>query len=256
MNCNELKLLLDGYSDGELDLVEHGQVEMHVGDCSACRDIYQKNISLRNALAHESFYYRAPAHLRERVFASFEPFENDGREKLSWWQWRPWLSWEWAAAFSLLVIVIMLAMWSVRSPDDALANDLVASHVRSLMADHLTDVASTDQHTVKPWFDGRLDFAPPVIDFAPQGFVLVGGRLDYASNRPVAALVYKRRQHLINLFIYPEPSRFPASEGSTVKQGYNLIHWNQSGMTYWAVSDLNLEELRQLAHLYQDGQQG
>jgi anti-sigma factor RsiW len=121
------------------------------------------------------------------------------------------------------------------------------------MADHVTDVASTDQHTVKPWFDGRLDFAPPVLDFAPQGFVLVGGRLDYASNRPVAALVYKRRQHVINLFIFPEQGRLQA-DGSAIKQGYNLIHWNRSGMTFWAVSDLNLEELRQLANLYQDAQ--
>ena len=252
MNCEESKLLLDGYSDGELDLVKHGRVEAHIDDCSECRAIYQKNISIKKALAHESFYYRAPAHLREHVLASLELSGNDAVEKRPWWQVRPRLAWEWAAAFSLLVIVAMLAVWQVRSPDDDLANELVASHVRSLMADHLTDVVSTDQHTVKPWFDGRLDFAPTVIDLAPQGFVLAGGRLDYVSNRPVAALIYKRRQHVVNLFIFPEQNRLPASEGSTVKQGYNLIHWNRSGMTYWAVSDLNLEELRQLAHLYQD----
>ena len=218
MNCNESRLLLDGYSEGELDLVKHGQVEMHIDDCSVCRNIYQKTISIKKTLGHESFYYRAPAHLRDNVLASLELCENDGEEKRSWWRSRPWprprLSWEWAAAFSLLLILITVAIWPVRSPDDVLANDLVASHVRSLMADHLTDVPSTDQHTVKPWFDGRLDFAPPVVDLAPQGFVLIGGRLDYASNRPVAALVYKRRQHVINVLIFPEESRFPASEGS------------------------------------------
>lgn len=255
MNCEESRPLLDGYSDGELDLAKHVQVETHIDDCSACRDIYQKNNSIKRALSHESFYYRAPAHLREHVLASLELSENDVVEKRRWWQSRPRLAWEWAAAVSLLVIVAALVVWPIRSPDDALANELVASHVRSLMADHITDVASTDQHTVKPWFDGRLDFAPTVIDLAPQGFVLVGGRLDYASNRSVAALVYKRRQHVINLFVFPAQSRAPASEGSTLKQGYNLIHWDRSGMTYWAISDLNLEELRQFAHLFQDWQQ-
>jgi len=255
MNCDDSRLLLDGYSDGELDLPKHVQVETHIDHCSECRAIYQRNISIRKALAHDSFYYRAPAHLQEHVLASLELSENDAPEKRQWWwQTRPRLAWEWAAAISLLVIVAALAVWPVRSSDDALANELVASHVRSLMADHITDVASTDQHTVKPWFDGRLDFAPTVIDLAPQGFVLVGGRLDYASNRPVAALVFKRRQHVINLFVFPEQSRAPASEGSTLKQGYNLIHWDRSGMTYWAISDLNLEELRQFANLYQDGQ--
>jgi anti-sigma factor RsiW len=210
---------------------------------------------MKRALAHESFYYKAPAHLREHVLASLELSENDAAGKRRWWQSRPRLAWEWAAAFSLLVIVVMVAVWPVRAPDDDLANEIVASHVRSLMADHVTDVVSTDQHTVKPWFEGRLDFAPTVIDLAPQGFVLVGGRLDYVSNRPVAALIYKRRQHVINLFIFPDQNRLPVSEGSTVKQGYNLIHWNRSGMTYWAVSDLNAEELRQLANLYQDRSQ-
>ena len=255
MNCNESRLLLHGYSDRELDREAHREVEAHIDDCSSCRTIHRRNVSISKALAHESFYYRAPADFREHVLASIDPLENDDAEKQSWWNSRPRLSWEWAVAFSLVVIVVMLATWPVRSPSDDLANELVASHVRSLMADHVTDVASTDQHTVKPWFDGRLDFAPPVIDLAPQGFVLVGGRLDYASNRSVAALVYKRRQHVINLFVFPEQSGVPASEGSTLKQGYNLIHWNRSGMTYWAISDLNLEELKQLAHLYQDWQQ-
>ena len=254
MNCNESRLLLSGYSDRELDPEQHREVETHIDDCSSCRDIHRRNVSISKALTHESFYYRAPADLRERVLASIDPLENDDGEKRSWWKSRPRLSWEWAVAFSLAVIVVMLAAWPVRSPSDDLANELVASHVRSLMADHVTDVASTDQHTVKPWFDGRLDFAPTVLDFAPQGFVLVGGRLDYVSNRPVAALVYKRRQHVINLFVFPEQGGLPASQGSMLKQGYNLIHWNRSGMTYWAVSDLNLEELTQLANLYQGGQ--
>ena len=121
------------------------------------------------------------------------------------------------------------------------------------MADHLTDVASSDQHSVKPWFEGRLDFAPPVTDFAPQGFVLVGGRLDYIADRPVAALVYKRRQHLINVFVFREEDGL-RSEPKTSKQGYNLGHWEKDGLTFWAVSDLNADELKVLAQLYSGDQ--
>ncbi|MBA3356983.1 MAG: anti-sigma factor [Pyrinomonadaceae bacterium] len=120
------------------------------------------------------------------------------------------------------------------------------------MANHLTDVPSSDQHTVKPWFDGKLDFAPPVTDLTAQGFPLVGGRLDYISNRPVAALVYQRRQHFINLFIWLSTNDSESGNKIMTRQGYNLIRWNQSGMTYWAVSDLNLNELQEFAQAVQN----
>jgi len=127
--------------------------------------------------------------------------------------------------------------------DATVGQEVVASHLRSLMATHLTDVPSSDHHTVKPWFNGKLDFSPIVADFGDRGFVLAGGRLDYLGNRPVAALVYRRRQHVINLFTWPT-SQPDLAIGAFDQQGYHAFHWTRSHVTYWAASDLNLEELR------------
>jgi anti-sigma factor RsiW len=155
---------------------------------------------------------------------------------------------------ALLIGVILTAglfhfIVPANNENDSLAQEVVASHIRSLMVDHLSDVVSTDQHTVKPWFDGKLDFAPVVVNLADQGFPLIGGRIDYLDNRPVTALVYQRNKHIINLFIWPSTDA-PETTPTTI-QGYHLINWTAGNTTYWAVSDVELSELQTFAQLIQ-----
>jgi len=247
MNCEDVRTLLDGYADGELDLVNHLQIEQHVVECEDCSQRVKKTAGLSKALSDDSFYYRAPNELREKIRISLGPPEREAAME-RWWNWR-WLPALATAAVATAVLMTMLVfLLPTRSADDMLASEIVSAHVRSMMIDnHLTDVPSSDQHTVKPWFDGKLDFAPPVIDLDGQGFKLIGGRLDYAAGRSVAALVYQRRQHKINLFIFPSDSNSNTPNKILLKQGYSVIHWDRSGMTFWAISDLNLNELQEFA---------
>jgi len=138
----------------------------------------------------------------------------------------------------------LVPRWQRPGADEFLATQLIASHVRSLMANHLTDVASSDQHTVKPWLDAKLDFAPPVVDLSSEGFPLVGGRLDYLDNRPVAALVYQRRKHFINLFVWPGETGAARPTMAMSHEGYQLLHWADPDFNYWAVSDVNANDLQ------------
>jgi anti-sigma factor RsiW len=251
MNCEEIQKLLDGYVDSELDLVNHLQIEQHLGECSECTVAHENLVTLRSALSGDEFYYSAPSDLRARIRSSLREAEPK-TERASFWSWR------WTPVFASLLVLAAVAVMLLtfvrpsRSNDELLAQEFVSAHIRSMMVEnHLKDVQSTDQHTVKPWFDGKLDFAPPVVDLAAQGFPLTGGRLDYADGHPVAALVYGRRQHVINLFIYPTPAA--DSQNKVLEhQGYNVIHWNRSGMTFWAVSDVNVGELQTFATALQN----
>jgi anti-sigma factor RsiW len=252
--CADMKVLMHGHLDGELDAANSFEVEDHLRTCSACGGEYQRLQALRATLRDDGLRYRAPDALRVRILGAIEPAPTarPAPANVRWWQrlWRDRRLGLPAAAFAAgLAMVLILPRQSLD-----LEQELVSEHVRSLMAGHITDVTTSDQHTVKPWFDGRLDFAPPVIDLASEGFALTGGRLDYIAGRAVAALVYKRREHLINLFIWPAEKTEGGVERvqSSVNNGYNTLHWSGSGMTFWAISDLNPAELQEFMRRFQD----
>jgi anti-sigma factor RsiW len=247
MNCREIRLLAHAGVDGELDVVRTLDLDQHFAACPSCSREHRELIALKDLLKADELYFEAPTQLKRgvrRALGFGRAKENAGIQWFSWWPTAAI-----GAACSLAVgLLLWMGVFS-NSADDRLAQEVAASHIRSLMVDHKTDVASSDQHTVKPWFDGKLDFAPPVVDLADHGFPLIGGRLDYLQNRSVAALVYQRNKHFINVFIWPGDSRSGAARKLTTRQGYNLVQWNHAGMTFWAVSDLNAAELADFSKL-------
>lgn len=250
MICQETHRLIHPYLDGELDLVRSLEIEAHLNDCEKCAQGYHELRGLHSAVRNTALRFEPRAALLDRVRTAVRDEERvTNRSPRLFWRWLiPTMS----AAALIIVGLSLLALLRQPSTSDLVAQEIVSSHVRSLMEKHLTDVPSSDQHTVKPWFDGRLDFSPPVRDLASAGFSLVGGRLDYIGNRPVAALIYQRRQHYINVFVWPSTGASDASERALVRQGYNLIQWTKSGMSYWAISDLNLAELQQFVQLLEN----
>ena len=252
MSCHETRELIHGYVDGELDLVRSMEIEEHLRDCHACTQSYKGIRSLRSVIGDGALRFDPPANLERRLRSTLRRESEPQRGSII-------LRWRWVLVgtsliAAVIVIWVVAGIFGRQSTGDLVAEEIVSSHVRSLMADHLTDVPSSDRHTVKPWFDGKLDFSPPVKDLSQQGFPLNGGRLDYIGNRRVAALVYQRGKHSINVFVWPSSGAAPINEKASVHQGYNLIRWTNAGMTYWVVSDLNLAELQQFAQLLQESQ--
>jgi anti-sigma factor RsiW len=253
VSCKLTQRFVPGYLDGELDLSRTIEMETHLRVCAECAQELERLQALRAALQRGSLAYAAPAALRERIQSSLRASSGtDVQEsKIKW----PSLNfWQLAGAFVLLALISISGwQWTARlrapSSDQQIAAEVFSSHVRSLEGNHLMDVVSTDQHTVKPWFDGKLDFSPPVEDLASDGFPLVGGRLDYLEGRQVAALVYQRRKHFINVFVWPSAAGSSSTQTIEPRQGYNMIRWSRSGFQFWAVSDVSAQDLAEFVRL-------
>ena len=249
MSCDLSRSVLHGYLDGELDAARAADFERHLETCRECVGALESQESLSASLQRIGLYERAPAPLLQKIRAGLDAATVSVIAPR-----RFPMRWMLAAAAILLVASVswyaLPRFLGGPNPSTVTAAELVDAHVRSLQPGHLTDVTSTDQHTVKPWFDGKIDFIPPVKDFADEGFPLIGGRLDVLNGRSVAALVYGRRKHLVNVFVWPTQEPDTPLHSSKVHQGYQWVHWRHQGMEFCAVSDLADPELRELAQLF------
>jgi anti-sigma factor RsiW len=243
MNCDEARILLHALIDGELDAGHASAIEAHAADCPRCGPELAAYRELRQAVSSQELGYRAPAFLRQSIGRALPaPAPAPSRRTLlKGFAMGGFVTAAMAAGVAFLIVG--------QSRDDLILSEAVSAHLRSLQAEHLTDVMSSDRHTVKPWFNGRIDLAPPVIDLTAQGFTLIGGRLDYISGKPVAALVYRRRVHVINLFVGQDLGAGGGLSGPELEtfQGFNILRWSGGGLDLLAVSDLNPDELKDFA---------
>ena len=248
MECSEARVAVSALVDDELSGEQRRLVEDHVASCAACSAIAEDYRRIGRSLKAAAFV-RAPADMAELIRLQIAR-EIGGDQSPAAGGWKTYTSQ--AAALLLVAGLSASTGWHVamtRSAQDGLQGDILSAHVRSLLQDKPTQIASSDRHTVKPWFIGRLDYAPPVQDLTAEGFPLTGARLDFVGDRRVASIVYMRRQHLINLFVWPaDAGAAAASEPSAVK-GYNALTWTADGVVHWAISDLNLPELKQFQSL-------
>jgi mycothiol system anti-sigma-R factor len=248
MSCDFPGTLLHAYLDGELDAMRAAEFERHLETCRDCTATLGAAESLRSSLQRAQLYETAPAGLRKKIRAELKiSTASTGTASVA--------AWRWLAAAAAILLVTGVAWFAVpqfrsTSPGSVTASEVIDAHIRSLQAGHLTDVASTDQHTVKPWFDGKLDFIPPVRDFMDEGFPLIGGRLDVLGERNVAALVYGRRKHFINVFVWPTKDPDTPIHPPGSRQGYQWVHWRHQGMEFCAVSDVSAQDLHELAQLF------
>jgi len=246
MSCDRADTVLHAYFDNELDALGAAEFERHLAECSECANGLAELKSLRSSLNEAQLFEKTPAALRKKVFADL----HATKPVVVMPSRTPWRWLAIAAALLLFAYTGWRVIPALRGDNHeaVLAAEVVDAHLRSLQPGHLTDVLSTDQHTVKPWFDGKLDFAPPVRDFAAEGFSLQGGRLDVVHGRTAAALVYGRRKHFVNVFIWPtgEPDAAPRAGSS---QGYQWLEWRKGGMEFYAVSDTAAADLEQLQQL-------
>ena len=248
MNCEEIEPLLHGYMDGELDAVTNQTVEAHLATCPRCPRELESFRELGAGLRQAALYERAPAALTNRVRAQARRLPGVAPRPV--YRWPAFAA---AAGIALAFIAVYGVSHLRPSAVDTTMTAIVDDHVRSLMAAHLVDINSTDKHTVKPWFDGKLDFAPPVERLDGTEYPLIGGRLDYVEGHAAAAVVYRHRKHFINLFIWPSTGGAEKAPAASSDRGYNVIHWTHDGMNYWAASDISAPDLQTFVGLVRRG---
>ncbi|AWL97356.1 anti-sigma factor RsiW [Bradyrhizobium ottawaense] len=245
MTCDEARIMLHALLDGELDAGHAREVEAHIAGCPGCAAELAAQREMQRVLADTDLRYVAPTSLRNKIEASLpKPQPQPSRRSVL-------RGFAMGSAVSALAATGIVAIVLRQDDQQRILSEVVSAHLRSLQAGHLTDVVSTDQHTVKPWFNGKLDVAPPVIDLTAQGFRLVGGRLDYIDARAIGAVVYKRRQHVINLFVAQTSSTEHQPPKTQTMQGFNCRRWGERGLNFWAVSDIGADELAEFVDKFE-----
>jgi anti-sigma factor (TIGR02949 family) len=248
MNCNEISQLLGAYLDGELEETLRPEVEKHLGDCPDCRKEADAIADFSSLVRTTMPTYKAPSKLKAKIRTSLR---KESAPESNWFFWfrRPLI---YAAAILVLGFVLASVLRTFApNKDQELIAQAITNHARSLMVDHLVDVASSDQHIVRPWFTGKLDYSPPVADLAPEGYTLVGGRIDMLDKRPVAAIVYRHGNQVINMFIWPAESRKINFEVRS-DRGYNFCGWNQAGLNYFCISAGTADEIEKFEDEFRD----
>nr|WP_041757481.1 anti-sigma factor [Bradyrhizobium sp. ORS 278] len=252
MTCDEAEILIHALADGELDAGHAREVEAHVATCARCAGELAAIRQMKQALSGADLTYKAPTALRERIEAALPDVQSTKVTPLVPPSRRSLLrGFAAGSALSALAATGLVAIVLRKDDKQRIEAEIVSAHLRSLQAGHLTDVISTDQHTVKPWFNGKLDVAPPVIDLTAEGFTLIGGRLDYVDARAIGAVVYRRRQHIINLFVAQTSSAERRAAKLDTIQGFNIRSWRDRGLSYWAVSDINADELNEFGERFE-----
>ena len=255
MTREEANRLLHAYIDGELDPAKTLELEAHLAENPSVRAACERLRGMSAAIRDKADYHAAPAWLEARVRAAIPAERKDASARPIRWRWLTpagAMAADWlrpAASFAAVALVTWVVALGYMRPneDERIAQEVLASHVRATLANRLSDIASSDQHTVKPWLSARLAFSPPVADLSASGFELVGGRLDYIGAQPVAVLVYKRRQHLIDVFVWPAQAQ--KAQQALTRDGFNIERFARGGMNFWLVSDLNRNELDDFARL-------
>jgi anti-sigma factor RsiW len=263
MTCEEAEILLHALIDGELDAGHAREVEAHVAGCPRCAAELAALREMSKAVADAGLRYTAPPELRRRIEASLPQIAPDetASSRIAQFPTSPnrrslLRGFAMGSAVSAIAATGLFAIVLRHDDEQRLLSEIVSAHLRSLQAGHLTDVISTDQHTVKPWFNGRLDVSPPVIDLTAQGFTLIGGRLDYVDARTIGAVVYRRRQHIINLFVAQTADAEHQTARMEAMQGFNVRRWSEQGMKFWAVSDIAPDELTEFGEKFEAALRG